>query len=101
VLILGVDLRKSPRILDRPTTTRVGHRGIQSQFAKRINRELGADFDVTAFRHLAYYNIERSRIEKMHLVSAQEPGCHIADHRFSFRTGESIRTEHSYKFDVA
>ena len=55
---------------------------------------------MTAFRHLAFYNIERSRIE-MHLVSVREQHVHIADHQFSFRTGESIRTEHSYKFEVA
>ena len=100
-LILGVDLRKAPAILE-PAYNDAG--GVTAAFNRnlleRINRELGANFDVTAFRHLAYYNIERSRIE-MHLVSSREQDVRIADRRFSFRTGESIRTEHSYKFDVA
>ena len=100
-LILGADLRKAPAILE-PAYNDAS--GVTAAFNRnllvRINRELGADFDVTAFRHLAFYNIERSRIE-MHLVSVREQDVHIADRQFSFRTGESIRTEHSYKFEVA
>ena len=100
-LILGVDLRKDPSILERAYNDASGvTAAFNCNVLERINRELGADFDVTAFRHLAFYNIERSRIE-MHLVSVRAQEVHIADCRFSFRIGESIRTEHSYKYDVA
>ena len=100
-LILGVDLRKDPSILERAYNDASGvTAAFNRNLLQRINRELGADFDVTAFRHLAFYNIERSRIE-MHLVSVRAQDVQIADCRFPFRIGESIRTEHSYKYDVA
>ena len=99
-LILGVDLRKDPAILEPAYNDASGvTAAFNGNLLMRINRELGADFDVTAFRHLAFYNIERSRIE-MHLVSAREQDVQIGDRRFPFRTGESIRTEHSYKYDL-
>ena len=66
-----------------------------------LNRELLADFDISAFRHRAFYDLERNRIE-MHLDSAADqtvtiPG--IGD--VHIRKGESIRTELSYKYDRA
>jgi L-histidine N-alpha-methyltransferase len=66
----------------------------------RINREFGADFDPDAFRHIAFYNSERSRIE-MHLVSVAEQRVQVGEAVFEFRAGESIHTENSYKYDVA
>ena len=99
-LLLGVDLRKSPAVLEPAYNDSLG---VTADFNKnllvRINRELGADFDVAAFRHLSFFNIERSRIE-MHLVSAADQVVHLGGRTFTFRTGESIRTECSYKYDV-
>jgi L-histidine Nalpha-methyltransferase len=100
-LLLGVDLRKDPAILepaynDAAGTTAAFNRNLLA----RINRELGGDFDLARFRHLSFFNIERSRIE-MHLVSAADQVVHIGGRTFTFRTGESIRTENSYKYDVA
>ncbi len=67
----------------------------------RINRELGADFDLGAFRHLARYDDERSRIE-MHLVSRrkQEVTIRALGLTVAFEDGESIHTESSYRFDA-
>ncbi len=67
----------------------------------RINRELGADFDLGAFRHLARYDEERSRIE-MHLVSrsAQQVTIGALGLTVAFEEGESIHTESSYRFDA-
>ena len=66
----------------------------------RINRELGGDFDVAKFRHRAGYVEKASRVE-MHLESTAVQIVHIGDHRFAFALGESICTEHSYKYDRA
>jgi uncharacterized SAM-dependent methyltransferase len=65
----------------------------------RINSELGADFDPAGFRHVAFYDRARSRIE-MHLVSACEQWVRVGSLTVHFRAGESIHTENSYKYDI-
>jgi L-histidine Nalpha-methyltransferase len=66
---------------------------------KRINRELGADFDLNNFKHHAFFNEQESRIE-MHLVSKnlQYVKFPKQDLEIFFDEGESIHTENSYKF---
>ena len=68
----------------------------------RINRELGGDFDLAAFRHRARYNPEEGRIE-MHLESRKEQTVAIRSLGIEvpFEEGETIHTESSYKFDLA
>lgn len=67
----------------------------------RINRELGADFDVPAFAHEARWNADHRRIE-MHLVSLREQIVNLRGlgARITFRKGESIWTESSHKFSI-
>jgi L-histidine Nalpha-methyltransferase len=99
-LLIGADLVKLERELllayDDPL-------GVTAAFNRnllvRINRELGADFDVRSFAHLAVWNAEESRIE-MHLVSerVQEIRVRAADLTFSMQAGERIWTESSYKY---
>ena len=64
-----------------------------------LNRELGADFDTGAFRHHAFWNADRARIE-MHLVSRERQMVRIPDLEMevAFEAGESIRTELSHKY---
>jgi probable methyltransferase len=66
----------------------------------RINRELGADFDVGAFEHRALWNEGKSRIE-MHLESQVAQTVTVAGQRFAFEMGETIHTENSHKFTPA
>jgi L-histidine Nalpha-methyltransferase len=68
----------------------------------RLNRELGADFDLTRFRHLAIYNPEERRIE-MHLRSLMEQTVHIPAARLTLtlRANETIWTENSHKYTTA
>ncbi|HLA64509.1 MAG TPA: L-histidine N(alpha)-methyltransferase [Rhodothermales bacterium] len=99
-LILGVDLKKDRAVLgvayDDPE-------GVTAQFNKnllvRLNRELGADFDVDAFDHHAPYNEAEGRVE-MHLVSRYDQTVHLDGHAIPFRARESIHTENSYKYDL-
>jgi dimethylhistidine N-methyltransferase len=64
----------------------------------RINRELDGTFDVTRFRHLARYDHKAHRIE-MHLQSlATQQVMLDGDFAVTFRQGETIWTESSYKF---
>ena len=67
----------------------------------RINRELGGQFDVQTFDHVALYNEDKGRIE-MHLRSqvAQRIAISGIDQVVSFDAGETIHTENSYKYTV-
>ena len=62
-------------------------------------QELGGNFDLDAFTHRAIYNRERHRIE-MHLISRKAQTVRILGRSFSFRSGESIHTESSYKYSL-
>jgi L-histidine N-alpha-methyltransferase len=66
----------------------------------RINRELGADFDLRQFEHVARYDECERRVE-MHLRSKawQRVTIHAAGRRFYLREGETIWTESSHKYN--
>ena len=101
-LLIGADLVKPERDLllayDDPL-------GVTAAFNRnllvRINRELGATFDVDAFSHRAVWNRDASRIE-MHLVSEKTQHADIPSAGLSldFARGETIWTESSYKYDT-
>jgi dimethylhistidine N-methyltransferase len=97
-MLIGTDLKKDANILHAAYNDA---RGVTAAFnlnlLARINRELGADFDLRRFAHYAFYNAPRGRIE-MHLISLQEQKIRIGAHRFAFERGESIHTENSYKY---
>jgi len=97
-LLIGVDLKKDPRVLEAAYNDSAG---VTAQFnlnlLQRINRELGADFDLNQWRHRAIYNQKAGRIE-MHLISETDQFVHFNEHKFHFRRGEKIVTEYSYKY---
>jgi dimethylhistidine N-methyltransferase len=99
-LLIGVDRKKERRILEAAYNDR---KGITAKFnlniLARANRELGADFDLSAFHHRAPYNEPHGRIE-MHLVSECPQSVHVDSQQFSFEAGEYITTEYSYKYTV-
>ena len=99
-LLIGVDLKKDAARLDAAYNDT---RGITAAFnlnlLARINRELGADFDLSAFRHHAFYDEATGRIE-MHLESVKAQAITISGRVIRFREGETIHTESSYKYSV-
>ena len=99
-LLIGIDRKKDRRILEPAYNDR---KGVTARFnlniLARANRELGADFDLSAFRHRAPYNEIHGRIE-MHLVSQCSQTVHLNSHDFSFEEGEHITTEYSYKYTL-
>lgn len=101
-VLIGVDLKKDPEILVRAYDDRAGvTAAFNLNLLRRINRELGGHFPLDAFRHEARYNESMGRIE-MHLVSLRDQEVSIGDgHTVQFDAGESIRTECSYKYDIA
>jgi dimethylhistidine N-methyltransferase len=99
-LIIGVDLKKDPRRLIEAYNDSAGvTAAFNLNLLQRANRELGADFDLSAFRHEAVYDPLKGRIE-MRLVSLREQTVEVLGLRFHFRVGERIHTENSYKFSV-
>jgi len=101
MFVLGYDLRKSPSILipaydDAAGVTAAFNLNILS----RINRELGATFDVDGFAHEARWNEVLSQIE-MHLVAKSDQSIWVAGQPITVAGGESIHTENSRKFDIA
>lgn len=97
-LLVGFDLSKDVNVLNAAYND---SEGITAEFnmnlLTRMNRELGSNFDRNKFRHRAYFNAEKSRIE-MHLDSLEDQKVRINGNVFKFRKGESIHTENSYKF---
>ncbi len=100
VLVVGIDLVKDPGVLYRAYNDA---EGVTAKFnlnlLARINRELGANFDLTAFEHHALYNGEHNRIE-MHLASTRRQKVRVNGTTIDFRAGETIHTENSYKYTV-
>jgi dimethylhistidine N-methyltransferase len=99
-LLIGVDLKKDPAILTRAYND---SGGVTAEFnlniLRRINRELGANFNLRQFRHHAYYNKSAGRIE-MHLVSTTSQQVQVNGSRWDFVEGETIWTESSYKYSI-
>jgi uncharacterized SAM-dependent methyltransferase len=102
-LLLGTDLEKSVAVQilaydDPASVTAAFNRNLLA----RINRELGADFDLSRFEHQARWNTEERRIE-MHLRSTrqQEVTIPAAGIKVRFKEGETIWTESSHKYRPA
>jgi len=100
-MIVGIDLIKDEAVLNAAYDDAAG---VTAKFnvniLRRMNRELGGDFELSAFRHRAFYNAAHHRIE-MHLESLKPQTVRVAGHSFAFRRGETVHTENSYKYTVA
>src|ERR1700682_3426668 len=99
-MVIGVDLEKDERVLYDAYNDAAGVTGrFNLNVLVRINRELGGNFDLSGFTHRSIYNRERHRIE-MHLISRKAQTVRVLGRSFSFRPGESIHTESSYKYSL-
>lgn len=96
-LLLGVDLRKDPAVLEAAYDDAEGvTAAFNLNLLHRINRELDANFDVGKFHHRAPYDAEHGRVEML-LVSDATQDVTIRGRRFRFEAGEEIHTEYSHK----
>lgn len=100
-MIIGVDLVKNKKTLEKAYNDELG---VTSKFnkniLKRMNKELDANFDLDSFRHNAFFNEEKSRIE-MHLISEKKQSVEVGDINFLFEEKEHVHTESSYKYKLS
>jgi dimethylhistidine N-methyltransferase len=98
--LVGIDLRKDEVTLRKAYND---SQGVTAAFnlniLRRINRELGGNFDLQRFAHDAPWLADEGRIE-MHLVSKAAQTVTVAGRRFDFAEGEYIHTEYSHKYGV-
>ena len=99
-LLLGIDLVKDSATLEAAYDDALG---VTAAFNKNlllnVNAQLGADFDVRQWRHVALFNAGQSRIE-MHLEATCDLTVRWPDHERRFAAGERIHTENSCKYSV-
>jgi L-histidine N-alpha-methyltransferase len=101
-LLLGTDLEKSSSQLLAAYDDELGvTAAFNLNLLSRINRELGADFNLSCFKHLAKINHETRSVE-MHLRSMQQQTVTIpaAELTVEFAEGETIWTESSHKYSL-
>ena len=99
-LLLGTDLVKDPRVIEAAYNDSAG---VTAQFNLNVlhvvNRELGADFDVEAFEHVAFFDREREWIEmRLRATEPQHVRVEALDLEVDFAAREEMRTEISAKF---
>ena len=100
-LVIGVDMRKSPAILNAAYDDA---QGVTARFSlnvlARANRELDADFDLAGFRHEARYDEDAGRVA-IHLVATKDQTVTVGDARYAFKLGDRIHIEDSWKYTVS
>lgn len=101
-LLLGVDLKKDPDVIleaynDSPGITA----SFNMNLLHRMNTELGANFDLSKFKHYAMYEpvTGEARSYVVSLIN-QEVEFDELDFKVSFETGECIHTEISRKYSI-
>jgi dimethylhistidine N-methyltransferase len=101
-LLIGIDLLKDRDVLEDAYDD---SEGVTAEFNKnllrRMNRELGGQFDLDSFEHQAPFVEDKNRIE-MRLVSKQQQSVFIdaLSQTYEFGQGDYIHTENSHKFTV-
>lgn len=102
-VLLGADLKKDAAALEAAYDDALGvTAAFNLNVLARINRELGADFALRGFRHVALYDEREGRVE-MHIESLRAQAVNIAALGLviNFRERERIHTENSHKYDLA
>ena len=98
--LVGADLKKDEAVLHAAYSDSAGvTAAFNLNLLRRINDELGGNFDLDAFAHRAFYNRDKGRIE-MHLACREAQRIDVAGHVFTLAAGETIHTENSHKYEI-
>lgn len=99
-ILIGADLKKDPALIEAAYNDRAG---VTAEFTlnmlARLNREIGSNFELSAFAHRAHYNPMAGRIET-HLVSRREQQVKVGRANVPFRADETIQVEYSCKYSL-
>lgn len=99
-LIIGVDIIKNKKILENAYND---SKGVTAEFniniLKHLNMRFNSNFNLKKFKHRAFFNTDKNRIE-MHLVSREQQVVEILKSNIKFSEGETIHTENSYKYST-
>ena len=99
-VLIGVDLKKKHSLLNAAYDDK---KGITAKFNKNIlnhlNNRFNADIDLDNFKHQAFFNEEKGRVE-MHLVCLKDLSFNVDGMHITMAKGESIWTESSYKYTL-
>jgi len=99
-VLVGIDLVKDTAAVEAAYNDAAG---VTAEFTLnllvRMNHELGADFDLAAFRHRARWHPLAERIET-HIVSRREQEVHIDGRTFHFDASEAMLVEYSCKYTL-
>ncbi|MFC5435547.1 L-histidine N(alpha)-methyltransferase [Rhodanobacter umsongensis] len=99
-ILIGVDLKKDPAVIEAAYNDRAG---VTAEFTlnmlRRLNRDIGSNFELSAFAHRAHYNPMAGRIET-HLVSRREQHVKVGRVNVPFRADEAIQVEYSCKYSL-
>ena len=101
-IMIGFDLKKSPEVIMKAYNDPHGHtRRFNLNHLVRLNRELGADFNIGNFEHHTEYNPQSGEV-KSFLVSKKDQNVHIEalEESFHFNKFEAVFMELSRKFDL-
>lgn len=97
-LLIGIDLVKPAALLEAAYNDAAGvTAAFNRNLLRHANRLIGSDFDERDWAHRAFFNAAQSRIE-MHLQAQRDVLVRWPGQARSFRRGETIHTENSYKF---
>jgi dimethylhistidine N-methyltransferase len=100
-ILIGVDLKKDPAVIEAAYNDKAG---VTAEFTLnmlvRLNREIGSDFDLSAFRHRAHYNPMAGRIET-HIVSSRYQQVKVGRMHVDFGDGEAMQVEYSCKYSLS
>lgn len=99
-LLLGIDLQKSPRIIQKAYDDPHGiTKAFNMNLIHRINRELDADIDVSQFDFYCHYNPENGEVNSyLYSLSKQRFYSRVLNKSFTFQKDETIWTELSKKY---
>jgi len=98
-LLVGIDRKKDPEVIEDAYNDSLGvTAAFNLNILRRLN-EIGANFDLSNFRHHAPYVASEGRIE-MRLVSEVDQSVRVGKTQVSLSAGEHIVTEHSHKYDL-
>jgi L-histidine N-alpha-methyltransferase len=99
-LLVGFDLQKDPRLIRAAYDDAQGvTAAFNLNLLRRLNRELGANFDLATWRHYTDYDPLSGAVRSF-LLPTQAQQVHLAalNQTFNFAVWEPIHTENSYKF---